>query len=100
MIFLMEKISIEIDNTLSGIAGFQLGKSIYEKQIRPAIKNYDYKNGIEIVFAERIKRITSSFVQGFFSELMGKIGYYGIKDNVKVKTYSCELTESVYKVLE
>ncbi|TPR19948.1 hypothetical protein DY138_00495 [Apilactobacillus timberlakei] len=95
-----KKIKINIDNTLTGLAGFPYGKEIFDNQVKNKLEENDYKYGFEIIFPEQIKRVASSFSQGFFSYLIDKIGYYNVIKVVKIKTSSSSLSKSIFSVLE
>ena len=52
---------------------------------------------IEIVFPKQIEKVASSFVQGFFSELVSKIGYIGIDQKVTIVSSSSRLSDTIRK---
>ena len=56
-------IEIKVEKSLSGLAGYDYGKKIYNEQVKEKI---DISKNITIIFPEHIKRVASSFVQGFF----------------------------------
>lgn len=95
----MKKIEIIVDKTLSGLAGFDYGKKVYNNQVKNKLSELDYKNGFYIVFPSEIKRVASSFVQGFFSELMTDYGYYKVVNMVKIESSSDKLTNYIVESL-
>ncbi len=59
------------DKTLTNLAGFNYGQEIYEKQVDGKI---DINQKYEIIFPDQIKGVAPSFVQGFFKQIVEKIG--------------------------
>lgn len=59
------------DKTLTGVAGYDYGKEIFEKQVS---QFFDKEKNITIQFPEQIERIAISFVQGFTKEPFEKYG--------------------------
>lgn len=94
----MKKINLELEKTISRIAGFEYGQSIYNEQVKSIVDSYEYSKDIEltITFPDFIENIASSFVQGFFSQLIPLIGYDGIEKNIHIQTSSEWLTKSIY----
>lgn len=85
-------IVLQFDKAATRVAGFPYGKSIFEKQVKGKINYSEYT---EIVFPDSIKRVASSFVQGFFEEIVQNIGYGGVEKLISIKTCSGELSESI-----
>ncbi|HEM4983020.1 TPA: hypothetical protein U1177_002200 [Streptococcus suis] len=54
---------------------------------------------MEIVFPETIEKISSSFVQGFFSGFIKKVGKNTAKEQVIIKMKDDELTSMFYRKL-
>jgi len=94
----MKQINLELDKTISRIAGFEYGQSVYNKFVKSTVNSYEHSKDIEliIIFPNFIENIASSFVQGFFSQLVPLIGYEGIEKNIQIKTSSEWLTQSIY----
>lgn len=93
----MKTVILKFDNSVTRLAGNPYGKSIYESQVKDSYN--DYLEKLTIVFPNNIEKVASSFVQGFFSELVLKIGYEGIEKNVEVKSGSKELSDLILKRL-
>ncbi|MGX7202407.1 hypothetical protein BCR22_07455 [Enterococcus plantarum] len=93
----MKIVKLKFDNTISGLAGFPYGQKIYEDQVKGVYTNHSEK--IEIEFPNNIQKVASSFVQGFFSELVLEVGYEGIEKNVEIKSSSDELSKAIKKRL-
>jgi hypothetical protein len=70
-----------VKKDLTKLAGNGFGKSIYENQVKDKV-TLDEK--IKFVFPERIDRMASSFIQGFFSEIVSIIGLSGIEELVEI----------------
>ncbi|MBO5239148.1 MAG: hypothetical protein J6B50_10315 [Lachnospiraceae bacterium] len=90
----MNRIELKFDKSDTRLAGFPYGKMIYDKQVKDNI-NYDDK--IMIVFPTQIEKIASSFVQGFFAEIVKNIGYAGIEKQVDIVAGTPELVYSIKK---
>lgn len=67
------------DKTITKLAGYDLGEQIFNEQLNGSI---DYSQEITLVFPERIDSIASSFIQGFFKEIMNEIGISGIENKI------------------
>lgn len=79
----MKTILLKFNKTLTKLAGNTYGQDIYEKQIK---KQYSYGEKFKIIFPDEIDNIASSFIQGFFGELVNKIGIQGIKDDIEIES--------------
>lgn len=90
-------IVLEFDKTLVGLAGYPFGTSTFEKFGKGKV---DENQAIQIIIPDRIVRVASSFVQGFFSEWIDKYGVEWVRRNVQVSTPNEEVKQSVYKNLE
>ena len=85
-------IILEFDDSITRLAGYPYGKSIYEKQVKDRI-NFD--NVSYITFPPQIVAVASSFVQGFFEEIVENVGIPGVGELVIVQTGSEQLTKSI-----
>jgi hypothetical protein len=72
---------LKFDKTITKLAGNPLGKQIFQEQIMGKI---DYESHISIIIPDRIDTIASSFIQGFFEDIVSNIGISGIEDKVKI----------------
>jgi len=77
----MNKISLEFDKTLTNLAGYDYGKAIYDEQVKGKI-DIDKEFGIE--FPSQIRGVASSFVQGFFEDIVDNIGLIETEKNVHI----------------
>lgn len=87
------KVNLIFDKTTSRLAGNPYGKEMYHAQVEDKYK--DYSEELIIVFPDNIKKVASSFVQGFFTALVSEIGYEGIAEKVTVKAESDELAKEI-----
>ena len=78
------------------LAGNPYGKKIFRDQVSNFIK-YDQKN--IIVFPDQIRWVASSFVQGFFSEVVEKIGYANFDSIIQIKARNSEVAQNIRKDL-
>lgn len=90
------KIELSFDKKLSGLAGYQYGMSEYKKQVEGKI---DFDEDIILIFPDNIVRIASSFIQGFFEEMVGKIGISGIEERVKIESTRNDMKDIIIKNL-
>lgn len=93
----METVEIQgVKKSLSRLIGFELGVHIYEEN---KLNRFDLNDKIEIVFPNTIEKVSSSFVQGFFSGFIRKVGKNTAKEQVIIKMKNAELTALFYKKL-
>ena len=71
------------DKTLSNLTGNKYGRSIFNEQVKETIS---YDKPITIIFPDYIDNVGSSFIQGFFDEMVGKLGIWGIEKKVDIKS--------------
>ncbi len=79
----MNNFELILDKTVTKLAGNQLGRYIFQEQLKEEI-NYDSE--ITITFPERIDTIASSFIQGFFEEIIQNIGISGVERMVTINS--------------
>ncbi len=90
----MNKVELVFNKAETRLAGFPYGRDVYMKQVNGKV---DLSGQIEIVFPKQIEKVASSFVQGFFSELVSKIGYIGIDQKVTIVSSSSRLSDTIRK---
>ena len=90
----MNKVELVFNKAETRLAGFPYGRDVYMKQVNGKV---DLSGQIEIVFPKQIEKVASSFVQGFFSELVSKIGYIGIDQKVTIVSSSSRLSYTIRK---
>ena len=66
----------------TSLVGYPFGEKTFKEQVSAQI---DYEKHITIVFPENIKMVASSFIQGFFDEIIKHIGFKGIDEKVTIK---------------
>ncbi len=91
----MNKINLAFDKKLTNLAGFDFGVKIYEEQVKNKL-NFNEK--FEIVFPDEIRMIASSFVQGFFSDIVKQIGLKATEKNLVISNE--KLRNSIVKKLQ
>lgn len=92
-----QRINLEFRKDLTMLAGNSFGRDTYIQQVKGII---DYSNDcIEIVLPERIDFVASSFNQGFFKDIISKIGIKGIKDKIEVISSIQDINEKIIKNL-
>ncbi len=90
------KIELSFDKRLSGLAGYQYGVNEYKRQVEGKI---NFEQDIVLIFPDNIVRIASSFIQGFFGEIVKRIGISGIEDNVEILSVRKDMKEVIIKNL-
>ncbi|MFR4986813.1 MAG: hypothetical protein ACLUCH_05410 [Lachnospirales bacterium] len=76
----MNEIKINVNKTITKIAGNELGVEKYNEKIKSIcddIKDQKFK----IIFSDNIDFIAPSFIQGFFEDIVLQIGIEGIENN-------------------
>lgn len=89
-------ITLEFEKTVSRLVGYDYGKNIYFNQAK---KKIDLSKKNTIIFPNNIVKIGSSFVQGFFSEIIKKMGLREIKENIKIEAANNEIKEKIFNNL-
>ena len=75
-------IELKFDKTITSLAGNPYGRKVFQEQVK---KKIDYSDQCIIVFPEQIVRIASSFVQGFFKEIVDSIGLSNFDNQIIIK---------------
>lgn len=90
----MEKniINLKFDKATTRLAGNPYGKDEFKEQVKEKI-NYNQMNVIR--FPDNIEKIASSFTQGFFSEIINKVGYEGFKNVITVEAKTPKLVNEI-----
>lgn len=91
----MNRIILNFDKTLIGIAGFQFGKTTFEKQVAPYYKKNE-KN--ILVFPKELQTVAISFVQGFFYNLLEKDTLNTVLSEIEIEG-NPNFVEKFYKVI-
>lgn len=89
-------VEIKVDKSITGLAGYNYGKKIYTEQVKNKI---DLKQNFVIVFPNNVQRMASSFIQGFFEEIIGEIGILGIERQLEIKSSNSDLKKIIVKNL-
>lgn len=78
-----QEIKLSLPKDFTKLAGNKYGKGIYQTQVKD---NINLNDKIVFIFPDQIDRAASSFVQGFFDEIIKKIGIEGIKSQINFVT--------------
>lgn len=89
-------IQLNFDKSLSGLAGYDFGKEIYTHQVKGKM---DYNKKNIIMFPDNIERIASSFIQGFFAEIVDEIGIEGIERKIDFQSAKINIKDKVLQNL-
>ena len=80
----------------TSLAGYPFGEKTFTEQVSAQI---DYEKHVTIVFPENIKMVASSFIQGFFDEIIKHIGFKSIDEKVTIESASEELSNKIKKYI-
>lgn len=84
---------LKFDKTITRLAGYPFGESVYMEQIS---KDIDFSSPpIFIEFPPQIVKAASSFTQGFFKEFVENFGYNCIDNQIKIITANESLIKSI-----
>ena len=98
MVLIMTVIQLEFNKSETRLAGFPYGEATFNEQVKNKIQETDFiDGGIKIIFPNQIKKVASSFVQGFFSELINTIGYSEIERCFLIESNDENLTKRIKK---
>lgn len=89
-------VKLELPKDTTNLAGFDYGNTIYEKQVKNKI-NIEKEYTIE--FPDHINMIASSFVQGFFSEIVESIGLLATEERTNIKSVHDNIVKNTLKKL-
>lgn len=85
-------IVLKFNKAQSAAVGYDNGAECFTSQVSEKI---DDTIPVKIVFPNAIRKVTSSFVQGFFHVFLETKGYEWILENVIIETFSNTLTEKI-----
>lgn len=90
-------IELSFDKATTRLTFYPYGKEVYETQVKPKIKYTDEITNL--VFPNQIVKASSSFVQGFFNEVIKNVGYDAIGRTIFIKSPNESLLESIKRGL-
>ena len=90
-------IELVFDNTLTNLAGYDYGVSIYNSQVKGKI---DLNTEFFIVFPKQIRGVASSFVQGFFENIVDDIGLLQTEKNTRIVSERPGFAEMIMSKLQ
>lgn len=89
-------IRLRFEKSLEGLAGYDFGLETYNTQVDNAV-NFEQK--VTIVFPDNIHRIASSFIQGFFEQIVQQIGVSGVETNIEIDSSRKDMKDIIIKNL-
>ncbi len=89
----MKKILLKFDKATTRLAGNPYGKIEFQKQVKEML---DYNELNIIIFPTQIEKVASSFTQGFFAEVIEKVGYANFDKIVKIEAKDSKLADSIH----
>jgi len=90
------EIKLKFDKTVTRLAGNPYGRLVYEEQVKGKV---DYNKVVYITFPDEIIYIASSFVQGFFDEIIKKVGVLGVGKQVIITANGIDINKTIIKNL-
>ena len=78
-----QRIELVFPKDFTKLAGNKYGKKIYQTQVKGVIS---FTGQIVFVIPSQIDRAASSFVQGFFDDIIKAIGIDGIESQINFET--------------
>lgn len=93
----MTHIILNFDKTLSNLAGYEFGLSVYNEQVKGKI---DLSDEFIFEFPEQIKGVASSFVQGFFADIVKQIGLLATEERTHIISPNERITTSLLQKLQ
>lgn len=93
----MNKVILYFEKTLTNLAGYEFGIEIYEEQVKGKI---DTNKEFFIEFPKQIKVVASSFVQGFFEEIVNEIGLLATEERAIIVSENDKIVKTLIKKLQ
>lgn len=91
------RIELRFTNTLTNLAGYDFGLNIYNTQVKGKI---NLNQPFEIIFPKQIKGVASSFVQGFFENIVEEIGLLQTEKNTRIISEKPGFADMIMKKLQ
>lgn len=85
------KVTLNIDKDIVSLAGYDFGKSIYCSQVK---ENININENFSIEIPSNVKFVASSFVQGFFSDIINEIGLLAAEERIHIISENTQLSKS------
>lgn len=92
----MKRIELQFNKAICKLAGNSYGIKTYEDQVKG---KFDMAEGCVIVFPNQINRIASSFIQGFFYDMVVKMGISAIKERIRIESSIANLKDFILSSL-
>lgn len=93
----MNKVKLSFDKDMSNLAGFEFGKSVYYNQVKGKI---DVTKKFSFEFPPEITGVASSFVQGFFDDIVNEIGLLATEERAIIISDNKRIEETLLKKLQ
>ena len=85
------------DKTLTYLAGYEFGLDTFKTQVSGKL---DLTVSFDIVFPDQILGVASSFVQGFFEEIVDQIGIIATTNNTHIISNNPPLEKMIMSKLQ
>lgn len=92
----MKRIILKFGKADTALAGFEYGLSVFNEQVKEKIEG---ESEFEIVFPDQIELVASSFVQGFFADLIESVGLSEIRNNIVITAKDDDLTNKIKRYI-
>lgn len=90
------KVTLTFKKDIVGLAGYKYGRQIYEDQVSGKI---DINKDFYIEIPKNIEFIASSFVQGFFSDILEKIGLSSTEKHTNILSENDDVKNDILSKL-
>lgn len=94
----MQIIELKFDEEDDRLVGFEYGQKVYNEQVRDIIDLFS-TDPIVVCFPKNIIKVSSSFVQGFFEDVIHTIGYIGFEKRIIISSRSETLSKYIRKLI-
>ena len=91
----MKTVELIFEKSQTRLAGFPYDETTYKDQVKSVYDGVANNEVIKVVFPNQIEKVASSFVQGFFAELINTIGYEKIEERFLIESSSEKLTAKI-----
>lgn len=95
----MNIIKLDFKKDLTKLAGNNFGKQTYANQVSHIISKKPDDDYI-IIIPERIDRIASSFIQGFFDSYIKNYGFSALANHISIQSSIKDINELINDSLE
>ena len=90
----MTSVVILIEPNIRTLVGFENGKALYAEQVKPVVPDITQEQ-VELVLPMTVKKMSTSFIQGFFDEPIKKLGLLHVWEHFTLKGGKADLRKQI-----